>query len=122
MVDTFVNVVIGFLSGAVGSLGIGGGGILIVMLTLALGIKQNNATLANLIFFIPVAIFSLILYSRQGKVKWKTTTFLALFGVIGAVVGVLLSGIIGANIIRKIFAVLLIIISTAELLKKDEIH
>ena len=62
MVDTFVNVVIGFLSGAVGSLGIGGGGILIVMLTLALGIKQNNATLANLIFFIPVAIFSLILY------------------------------------------------------------
>lgn len=122
MVDTFVNVVIGFLSGAVGSLGIGGGGILIVMLTLALGIKQNNATLANLIFFIPVAIFSLILYSRQGKVKWKTTIFIALFGVIGAVVGVLLSSVIGADIIRKIFAVLLIIISTAELLKKDEIH
>ena len=122
MVDTVVNIIIGFLSGAVGSLGIGGGGVLIVMLTLTLGIKQNNATLANLIFFIPVAIFSLILYSRQGKVKWKTTTFLALFGVISAVVGVLLSGIIGANIIRKIFAVLLIIISTAELLKKDEIH
>ena len=48
-------IIIGIISGIVTSLGLGGGAILIIGLTLFLGIEQRIAQSVNLIFFIPTA-------------------------------------------------------------------
>ena len=46
----------GTLSGVIGAMGLGGGGVLIIYLTLFLGMEQGIAQGVNLIFFIPSEI------------------------------------------------------------------
>ena len=53
----------GTLSGMIGAMGLGGGGVLIIYLTLFLGMEQGIAQGVNLIFFFPCAVFALIVFS-----------------------------------------------------------
>ena len=46
----------GVISGIITAMGMGGGTILILLLTLFAGINQHNAQGINLIFFIPTSI------------------------------------------------------------------
>ena len=49
-----VYILIGFVSGIVSVTGMGGGTILIFLLTFLMGIEQHIAQGINLIFFIPI--------------------------------------------------------------------
>ena len=55
--EVFILILSGFLSGIFGSLGVGGGGVLIVFLTLFLDFSRQTAAFINLLFFIPIALF-----------------------------------------------------------------
>ena len=50
-----MEIIIGILSGIVSGAGMGGGTILILLLSFLLGIEQHVAQGANLIFFIPTS-------------------------------------------------------------------
>ena len=119
MPELFIYAIAGFLSGVAGSLGIGGGGILIVILTALLGVNQQTAQLTNLLFFIPVAIMSVIIYSRRGQIKARVVISLSLFGLVGSAIGALLFSWLGGELVGKIFAVLLIFISFREWFRKE---
>ena len=54
------EVFIGILSGIVSGTGMGGGTILIFLLSCILGIEQHIAQATNLIFFIPTAVVAII--------------------------------------------------------------
>lgn len=114
LLNFIIYALAGVLSGVAGSLGVGGGGILIVILCAFLGVAQETAQLTNLLFFIPVAIMSVIIYATQGKIKYRAVVFTAIFGILGAGVGYLLLKWLGGVVIGKIFAVLLIFISARE--------
>ena len=77
-----LNVVIGTVSGLVSGMGMGGGTILILCLSLFLGIDQHIAQGANLIFFIPTSITSIITNIKQKLIQWKTGIFVSIFGII----------------------------------------
>lgn len=108
----------GLFSGILGSMGLGGGGILIIYLALFTDTKQLTAQGINLLFFIPIGILSLIIYSVKKQIKWKSTLKIAAFGIIGAVLGIFLAEFIGGEITRKIFGGLLIIMGIMEIFKK----
>ncbi len=108
----------GLLSGILGSMGLGGGGILIIYLSLFTDTKPLAAQGINLLFFIPIGILSLIIYAIKKQIKWKITLKIALFGIIGAIIGILLADILGGNITRKIFGGLLILMGIFEIFKK----
>ncbi len=108
----------GLLSGILGSMGLGGGGILIIYLSLLTETKQLTAQGINLLFFVPIGILSVIIYSFKKQIKWKATLKIAIFGIIGAVVGILLADFLGGNITRKIFGGLLILMGVNEFFKK----
>lgn len=55
----------GIISGIFASLGMGGGGVLIICLTLFLEIPQQQAQGINLIFFILPAIFQLLYILKE---------------------------------------------------------
>lgn len=101
------DIIAGFFSGAVGAMGLGGGAVLLIYLALFKDTNQLKAQGINLIFFIPVAIFSVIIYTIKKQIKWKMVFPLALSGVLGAALGVYLSGAIGDKIVAKIFGGLL---------------
>lgn len=104
------------LSGALGSMGLGGGGVLIIYLTLGAGLSQRAAQGVNLLLFIPCAAVALCIYWKKGLIHWKTALLAAAFGLMGAAAGTFLSGVLDAGILRKIFAVMLLVIGVKELL------
>ena len=57
----------GLLSGIAGAMGLGGGGVLIIYLTLLADLSQQKAAGINLIFFIPISILAVIIYAFKGR-------------------------------------------------------
>ena len=66
-----MNIIIGLLSGAAASMGFGGGFVLIIYLTVFLNIDQITAQGVNLLFFLPVALVSIIIHQKNRLIKWK---------------------------------------------------
>lgn len=118
MKDILIMCAAGLFSGAAGAMGLGGGGVLMIYLTLFAGIEQVAAQGINLIFFIPCAAVSLIVNSRQGLVEWKEALPAAAFGLAGAVAGYFLAGFIGGNWLGKIFGAYMLILGAKELFHK----
>ncbi len=104
----------GLFSGIAGSMGLGGGAVLIIYLTLFENTDRITAGGINLIFFIPISLLAVLIYAKQGKIKWKIIILLAVFGLLGAVGGIFISNLIGSKAVSKIFGVLLIIMGVKE--------
>lgn len=114
------SIISGILSGLLGSMGMGGGGILIICLTVFNNFPQQLAQGINLIFFIPIAIFSVIVYSFKKLIDWKTAISFAIFGILGSLIGVYVSSSINSNWLGKIFGILLLIMGIKELFTKEK--
>jgi len=118
--EIFILIISGFLSGVLGSLGVGGGGVLIVFLTFFLSFQRETAAFTNLLFFIPIALFSTIIYTKQKQIDFKKVLFLVPTGLIGSAIGVYLSDVIETDILTKIFGGILIFISIKTLFTKNK--
>lgn len=116
-----MSLLVGFLTGIAASMGLGGGFILILYLTLFAGVGQLEAQGVNLLFFLPIALFSVILHTRSGLVEWKKLPFAALAGIVGAALGTVLGGFLGDGLLRKLFAGLLILVALRELFHRKPV-
>ena len=110
-------VIVGFLSGIIGGMGMGGGTILIPSLVLFATISPKLAQSINLISSIPMTIFALIIHIKNKNVVFKLVIPLALFGVIGAIFGSFVANYISEEILRKGFGIFLFIIGLLEVNK-----
>lgn len=115
-----IDFIAGIIAGILGSMGFGGGGIMILYLTLFKDISQLKAQGMNLLFFIPTAIISLILHTKNKIIRWKIAIKYILYGLAGLFIGSIIINYIDETILRKIFSVLLIIIGIQELLLKPK--
>ena len=77
-----VSTVLGFLTG----LGVGGGSLLILWLTLFLQEPQNTARTINLLFFLPAALVACLFRHKQGTLKLEKIYPAIVAGIIGLVV------------------------------------
>lgn len=112
-----VSVIAGFLSGLIGSMGFGGGGILIIYLVIFANTPQIVAQGINLIFFIPCALLATIIYFLKKQVKIKVIFPVILGGVTGAIFASYFLNIIKSEWLSKAFAVFLIIMGLSSILK-----
>ncbi len=101
-------------SGALGAMGLGGGGVLIIFLTLWGGLDQRAAQGVNLLLFLPCAALALFFHARKGLVHWRAALFAAAGGVFGALAGSALSGVLDAGLLRKLFALMLAVMAVRE--------
>lgn len=116
----FVIAIVSFLSGFIASLGLGGGMVLIIYLAIFTGMGQLEAQGINLIFFIPIALISIILHTKAKLIIWKRIIPSIITGIIAALVFSFIASMLGSKILSKIFSVFIIIIGIRELLKKSE--
>ncbi len=115
--EYFLYILFGMLGGLIGGMGMGGGTILIPLLTLFLNVPQLQAQTINLISFIPMAIVSLIIH-----IKNKLVDFKALFKVLPFALGFsVLSSFFAlqtdSNILRTIFGVFMLVIGIVFMIK-----
>ena len=109
------QIAIGIVAGIVSGTGMGGGTILIFLLTFMLGIEQHIAQATNLIFFIPTAIVAIIVNLKNKNIDMKLAIFVSVFGILGAIMGANISIHIDVGILKKCFGAFLALITINEI-------
>jgi len=113
-------IIIGFLSGIISGMGIGGGTILIPALSIFFNYEQHTAQNFNLIYFIPTALIALFTHAKSGNIEKNVLWKIILFGLIGAGIGAIIAINMEADILRKCFGGFLLIMGISEIFKKTE--
>ena len=99
----------------------GGGTILIFLLTTLSAIDQHFAQGANLIFFIPTCIVSIIMNIKNKNINLRASLVVMISGVVGAIIGAMISTKLEVNYLKKYFGIFLLLVAGFEffeLLKK----
>lgn len=109
-----------FLSGLIGSMGFGGGTVLLIYLSVFLSLEQTKAQGINLIFFIPCALLSVLVYTKQKLIKWKLIPKMILFGLLGVALGYVALSFIKTQMLSKLFGGFLIILALKEFFIKSK--
>ncbi len=115
--NTAISIIAGFLSGLIGSMGFGGGGVLIIYLTVFMNVPQLKAQGINLLFFIPCAVLATIIYTIKKKIKYKEILPVIIGGVMGAILSSFVLNLINTDYLSKIFAVFLIVMGVTSIIK-----
>lgn len=109
------EVLIGLVSGIVSGTGMGGGTILIFLLTIITGLEQHVAQATNLIFFIPTSIVAIIVNIKNKNIDLKLAIIISVFGILGAILGAKLSIQTDVKYLKKLFGIFLAIIAMHEI-------
>lgn len=115
-----MSAVVGFLTGILASMGLGGGFILVVWLTIFEEMPQRAAQGVNLLFFLPIALISLIFHLKNHLINKALVKRLAFGGLLGAVIGTYGAQLIDNGALRKLFALFLLAFGLRELFSKSE--
>jgi len=107
----------GILSGL---FGVGGGIILVPMLIWVMGMSQAEAqgTSIAAIMLLPMGILAVWQYHKQGHVDFKTAAVIAAFFLIGSYAGARIAVQMHMDILRKLFAFLMILVGFRFILLK----
>lgn len=121
---TFYIILSSFISGILCAMGFGGGTVLIIFLTTVLSFEQARAQGINLMFFLPCALYALIIYNKEKLIYKKKILPLALGGIIGILIGYLLLEKISTGYLSKLFGGFVVISGLRQLFSgrksKDE--
>lgn len=109
------KILIGAFSGVFSGIGMGGGTILIFLLTFFVGLEQHIAQATNLLYFIPTAISAIIVNFKDKNIDTKLAFWVSIGGVIGAIIGAIISININVEMLRKLFGIFLAIITIHEI-------
>lgn len=110
-VSLLAGTALGFLAG----IGVGGGSLLMLWLTLVLGIAHNIARTINLLFFIPSAVIATFFRCRQGTLNIKKILPAIICGCIAAGIFAFLSKVLDIELLKKLFGGLLLLTGVREL-------
>lgn len=115
-VAMLAGAVLGFLSG----LGIGGGSLLVLWLTWAVGLDAPSARLINLLFFIPAALCACFFRLRQGHLSLKKLWKAMALGCLAAAASALWGSRMDTQLLQRLFGGLLVVTGIRELFYKPK--
>lgn len=118
-----VIAIVGFLAAVIGSMGLGGGGILLLYISAFTDIPQLKAQGINLIFFLPIGAVSLYFHIKNRLIDKKAALLTVASAVPTAVLGAFLASAVSQNLLRKGLAIFLFFLGARELVgsfKKKE--
>lgn len=113
----FLYVLAGLVSGVFGGLGMGGGTLLIPILTIFLDFDQKLSQGINLLSFLVMAIFSMAIHYKNGYIKTEHIFYIIIPGVIFSVLGAFVMSYLSSDILKKGFGVFLCVLAIIEIVK-----
>jgi uncharacterized protein len=112
MTAVTLAIVLGLAAGVLsGMFGVGGGILFVPTLALVLGLAQLEAQATSLAAMIPVVAVGAWRQARYGNVDWKAALFVGLASGIGVGGGAVLATSLTDDVLRKLFAGLLVVIA-----------
>ena len=120
MAELIILILAGFLAGFVGgSMGVGGGIILVPAMVFFLGLTQHEAqgtSLATLLA--PIGILAVMNYYKSGYVNIKYAIVLSLMFIAGSYFGSLMSVHLPDKLLKQIFGILMLVVGFKMILGK----
>ena len=103
-----IGLAAGFLAGL---LGIGGGVLMVPAMVLLAGFDQHVAQGTSLLVIIPAAALGSFTHHRKGRMALREAAILGVGGVIGAIVGSVTALSLDEDVLRRLFAVLILVVA-----------
>lgn len=110
-----VSSVLGCLSG----LGVGGGSLLMLWLTLVINMPIENARMINLMFFIPSAAISVLFHIKEDEFSIRPLLPAIVCGIFSSLLFVWISSQVSTDFLQKAFGILLLPTGLHELLYRE---
>lgn len=106
-----VYLLAGIAGGLLGGMGMGGGTVLIPILTVLCGVPQHLAQSVNLFSFLPMALLSLRVHAQNGLLDARGTPWMIVPAAVLSALGAWLVQGVAAGALRAGFGVFLCILS-----------
>ncbi len=107
----------GFLSGIFGGMGMGGGTLLIPILSIFLGFEQKLCQGINLMSFLLMALVSIYIHRKSNLIVLKGVFWIIIPGVVFSVFGAFLMSFFSTNILKICFGCFLIVLAISDFFK-----
>lgn len=108
MTEALISAAAGLATGIVSAFGIGGGTLLLLVMTLFLGVESETARCINLLYFLPTALGSLYYHKKNGYLKKEVIRAAIPWGLVLAVAGATLAAWIDTGLLRRAFGLYLL--------------
>ncbi|MBE6919434.1 MAG: sulfite exporter TauE/SafE family protein [Ruminococcaceae bacterium] len=108
MTSWLLPLAVGFGTGILSAWGVGGGTLLLLIMTLFLGVEQTAAQGINLLYFLPTAGVSLFFHRKNGLLDKNAIRQAVPAGLAAAAAGALLATAVDVTLMRKPFGVFLL--------------
>ena len=114
-----VSMISAFLIAALSGMGVGGGGLFVIYLSLFTDTPQLIAQGMNLLFFLFSAGASVTVHLTQRRIYFAAVGIMAVSGIVGSLLGAYTAGLVNQELLRKIFGIMLIVSGILSLKKKE---
>lgn len=112
MVGLFIT---GLLSGIISGMGIGGGTVLIPILSIFFNMPQKQVQSINLIYFLPTAAVALYTHIKNKRVEKEHLKGLVFAGLAGAAIGSVVALGLSNQMLRPMFGWFLMVMGIREI-------
>lgn len=120
VMEYIIGIPVGILLGIASGLGLGGGSLLVLWLNFYMKMEQTDIRMVNLLFFIPCALISTMIYRKNSLLPWKKLILGTIAGCIASAAFSWISGNIQLEILKSLFGVLLIVAGIQQLLYREK--
>ena len=120
MTGWFLPFLCGLGADVISAWGVGGGTLLLLVMTLFLGVDQRTAQGINLLFFLPTAASALFCHAKNGFLDKNTLKAAVPAAVIAALIGAWISTAVDVSLLRKPFGIYLLISGASLLWPKKQ--
>jgi uncharacterized protein len=111
-VTLFLVVLLGFAAGVLsGMFGVGGGILFVPTLSLLVGLTHLEAQATSLAAIIPVVAVGAWRQHGYGNVRWRAALWIGLVSAVGVAGGVVLADALSDDVLRRLFAALLLVVA-----------
>ncbi len=119
MTEWLFPLLAGFGTGILSAWGVGGGTLLLVIMTLFLGVDPVQARCINLLYFLPTAAMALPQYKKQGLLSPSLLRAAVPAGLLAAGIGSVAALWLDVDALRRPFGVFLLATGVYTLLKRE---
>lgn len=109
MRDWLLPFLCGLGTSIISAWGVGGGTLLLLLMTLFLGVDQRTAQGINLLFFLPTAASALICHARSGYLDKPTLKSAIPAAVAAALAGAWIATAVEVELLRRPFGIYLLL-------------
>ena len=119
MKDWLIPLAAGLGAGILSAWGVGGGTLLLLVMTLVLGVPPEEARCINLLYFLPTAAAGVWQHRKNGLLDGDALRVTVPWGVVFAAAGAAVAAMADTEALRRPFGVFLLVCAAVTVWKRD---